>query len=217
MQNKNKLGIGTLLMLNLFIFSAAALAQDAGNYVDLNGKLEVLHADDFEHPENSRFIFYLNVDGKRYVLESREPLPVVMSGTAANVKGNMVGNQIYVQSFAIIQPAPALSQLEESVLSGNQNEDSEILQESIFGFKLNWHYGIIPLAMILGFLAYIETRRKIDHARLLVNHRNNKVETLTRYIQTYLKKGYSKEQIRNALVKYNYKNQEIDEAFKGIR
>jgi len=216
-KNKTKFGFGILLVLNLFIFSAIASAQNTETFVDINGKLEVIHADDFQHPENSRYIFYLNVNGKKFELQSREQLPVVISGTPVNVKGTIVDNKILVESLTIKQAAaeaPALSQDEQAVLSDSQNKNSQ-LSES--GFKLSWHYGIIPLAVILGFLAYVETKRKIDHARLLVNHRNNKIEMLRNYIQNYLKKGFSKDQIRNALVKYHYAPHDIEEAFKGIR
>ena len=129
MQNKNKSGFSKiliLLILNLFIFSAASSAQEGGNYVNLNGNLEVLHADDFEHPENSKYIFYLNVGGKRYELTSDKQLPVVISGTPANVKGNLADNKIYVQSLTIQPPssnaAPALSQQEQAVLSDGSKE-----------------------------------------------------------------------------------------------
>ena len=217
MTNKKNILIFAAIILNLIVLSSAASAQNFDSHIDLNGKLEVLHADDFQHPENSKYIFYLNVDGKRYELQSGKQLPVVLSGTLANVKGKIDGNKIIVDSLAIQQTvnnaAPALSVQEQQVLNENPKENKNILS----GLKLSWHYGIIPLIGILAFLAYVETKRKIDHARLLVKHRDNKAELLRNYIQNYLKKGYSKEQIRNALVKYSYAPNDIEEAFKEIK
>ena len=80
-----------------------------------------------------------------------------------------------------------------------------------------WLYVAGPIALILGMLAYIEVRRKKDHARLMVMQRNNKSGMLKNYVSANLRKGYRKEQIKNALIKNNYNNQEIEEAFKGIR
>ena len=66
-------------------------------------------------------------------------------------------------------------------------------------------------------LAYIEAKRKKDHARLLINQRNNKSEALKNYIAANLKKGFKKEQIRDALIKNNFNAEDVEEAFKGVK
>ena len=47
--------------------------------------------------------------------------------------------------------------------------------------------------------------------------REQNISALRTYVTTNLRKGYIKEQIRNALIKNNYNNKEIKEAFKGIK
>ena len=47
--------------------------------------------------------------------------------------------------------------------------------------------------------------------------REQNISALRTYATTNLRKGYSKEQIRNALVKNNYDNKEIEEAFRGLK
>ena len=83
--------------------------------------------------------------------------------------------------------------------------------------NLNWLYIALPLLLIFGFLTYIEVKRKNDHKMLMQRVQQQSVLTLKNYVTTNLRKGYSKEQIRNALVKNNYSNQDIEEAFKGLR
>ena len=83
--------------------------------------------------------------------------------------------------------------------------------------NLNWLYIALPLLLIFGFLTYIEVKRKSDHKALMSQVQQQSILTLKNYVTTNLRKGYGKEQIRNALVKNNYSNQEIEEAFKGLR
>ena len=51
-----------------------------------SGGLDIYHEDYFDE-RKSRYLFYLNVDGKRYRLFSFRELPVVLSGTRANIEG----------------------------------------------------------------------------------------------------------------------------------
>ncbi len=51
-----------------------------------SGGLDVYHEDYFDE-RKSRYLFYLNVDGKKYRLFSFQELPVVLSGTRANIEG----------------------------------------------------------------------------------------------------------------------------------
>ncbi len=62
-----------------------------------NGKIVVLHADDF-NKNYSKFIHYLDSGNKRYELFGAGPLPVVSSGTKVNVRGIAVDNYMAVQN-----------------------------------------------------------------------------------------------------------------------
>ena len=212
--SKIKFGICNLILFTL-IFTIPAHAQQPNEFVDLTGQLEVLHADDFQHPENSRYIFYLNVDGQRYELVSNKELPVVVSGTKANVKGRLQDGKIIVESFNVKPNAPALSQEEAAIIAAGEQENSVEPETRSFGIK--WPYIIAPLALIVLFLGYLEIKRLQDHNQLTQKRALQKSGELRNYAITNLRKGYSKEQIRNALVKNNYTNQEIEGVFKGIK
>lgn len=124
--------------------------------------------------------------------------------------------------FAI--SVPSFSNAKLINIYDNQNKKVlEIPLESISDItatkplNLNWLYIALPLLLIFGFLAYIEVKRKNDHKMLMQQVQQQSILTLKNYVTTNLRKGYGKEQIRNALVKNNYSNQEIEEAFKGLR
>ncbi|MDP3645945.1 MAG: hypothetical protein Q8R25_02560 [bacterium] len=51
----------------------------------LTGKIEVLHIDDFENPENSRFEYHLRVGDKRYDLYFAKNEPALISDSTVNV------------------------------------------------------------------------------------------------------------------------------------
>ena len=44
-----------------------------------------------------------------------------------------------------------------------------------------------------------------------------KIDELMKYVNLNLKKGFSRQQIRNALVRANYNGYEIEESFRGIK
>lgn len=86
-----------------------------------------------------------------------------------------------------------------------------------FGYNPRIWLILGPLALIIGFLVSVEVKRRKDHARLMVRQRGQKADALRDYIASNLKKGFGKEQIRNALYKNGYDSGEIDEAFKGMK
>ncbi len=63
------------------------------------------------------------------------------------------------------------------------------------------------------FHGYIEFSRLKDQKNLNKTHREEILSELRKYITTNLKRGYSKEQIRNALIKAGWNSQEVEEAF----
>jgi len=78
----------------------------------------------------------------------------------------------------------------------------------------SWIYIALPLIAILGLLVLIEFNRRKSHAKLIDKVNPQNTLNLRNYVVSNLKRGSSKEQIRSALVKNGYTNQEIDNAFK---
>ena len=190
--------------------------------MEIEGTLEVIHSDDFEHPENSKYFFYLISGNKRYELSSNKELPVVLSGTLAKVKGKILGDSIIVENFELIKYANATSQLAEDVKSFLKNE-KQIQQQSTKNvtteskINLNWIYIGLPILLAFGFLFYFELERKKYHRELFRQNKQQNVLALRNYILTNSRRGYNKEEIRNALIKNNYNNEEIEEAFRGLK
>ena len=80
--------------------------------------------------------------------------------------------------------------------------------------KPSWFYVAFPLILVAGLLVYVETKRRRDHSQLESQSRHNKVDSLKGYVQNAVQKGYSKEQIVEALMKNNYDQDMIEEAFR---
>lgn len=108
-----------------------------------------------------------------------------------------------------------LSQGQQVTKSGS--ETPLLAEDKKFNFNPKWLYIASPIVLIIGFLFIVEWRRKSDHAQLMSRYHGQKSDNLRNYVATNLRKGYKKEQIRNALIKNNYSNKEIEEAFRGIR
>ena len=85
------------------------------------GKLEVLHVDDFDNPENSRFIFSLISKGEKTALFAADELPVFASGTEVEVKGLEIDKKMAVD-FSGGKPFNVLSVPEGSPASENFGE-----------------------------------------------------------------------------------------------
>ena len=94
-------------------------------------------------------------------------------------------------------------------------ENKNITQQS--SKNLNWIYFSLPILVTIGLLTYIEVERKKKHIGLMQEKRGYNIVDLGNYVSTNLRNGYSKEQIKNALIKNNYNNQEIEEAFERIK
>ena len=83
--------------------------------------------------------------------------------------------------------------------------------------NLKWLYVILPIILILGFLVYVEVKRKKDHILLMQKKSGQNIDALRKYISTNLQKGFSKDKIKAALVKNNYSPHEIEDAFKRTK
>ena len=75
----------------------------------------------------------------------------------------------------------------------------------------------MSIFLIIGLLVSTEMYRKKSSRKLNQERRNYNVAALRNYVTTNLRKGYTKEQIKNAMIKNNYNNEDVDEAFKRIK
>lgn len=64
----------------------------------ITGEIEVLHADDFNNPENSEFKYYLEAGGTRYQLFPVGEAPSLISGARAQITGYTIGNNIVAKT-----------------------------------------------------------------------------------------------------------------------
>jgi len=190
-------------LLAILLFSLLIIAQPE----TIEGQLEVTEYLSPDNPQNSGYLFYLNSAGKRYKLESDRPLPVLESGTFVKIRGVIQDNIIFVDS-SDEDPFDALP--------GEANEEKERAADGAFESEISWLYFSLPILIIIVGLIAVEVKRKKGHASLQKEKRQHFNATLRNYVVTTLKKGFRKDQIRNALLRYNYSEAEIDEAFSGL-
>ncbi len=88
-----------------------------------------------------------------------------------------------------------------------KNEEVEMICQTGGNKKFPTGYFIFGAFIVFAAAALI----------ILKNKLNPKNEQLFGYVNSTLRKGYTKEQIRKALVKSGYSNEEIEEVFKKIR
>ena len=173
------------------------LAYGLGATETMEGELEVIHADDFENPQNSRYFFYLNTGRQRYELESFQKIPPVRSGVPISVRGKLVGDKIIVEEMSV-KPDVGQAGIVPNEISLQKFETKP---------KVNLKFAYAGIALIVLVIAIS-----------LVHYRNKTgASNIRNYIIANLKKGYSKEQIRKALSKSGYSIKEIDESFRGIK
>ena len=79
--------------------------------VKLSGKLEVLHIDDFEQPQNSRFEYFLKSGAKRLNFYPAAESPSLISGATVQVQGYQIGDKVVAglggETFQVLaEPTP---------------------------------------------------------------------------------------------------------------
>lgn len=99
----------------------------------------------------------------------------------------------------------------------NSEAETALAQEQRNSLKLSWLYVLFPVVIAALFIGYHEFDRKKWHIEFNAHKRQQSAMALRSYVASNLKKGFKREQIRNALAKNNYNNHEIEEAFKGIK
>ena len=210
MQNKNKLikkismqiiEIFLLLLLFAAIFTVTVTAQEVSNnkITNIEGNLEVFHFDDFAHG-NSKNLFYLKVGDKRYRLVSDKLIPVMISGTTVRVSGEVSDNKILLESIKLKDSEEELLQPVQTIVLPETKEElkigsiQEILQARIpqerdeaklkTSPNLIWLYVALPIILIVGFLAYVEFKRKQEHAELMQKIKQQNILSLRNYVMT---------------------------------
>ena len=108
-----------------------------------------------------------------------------------------------------LQGSPALSEEEQRIIS-------ETNEPAPSRFNFSWVY-LTPIIVIGLFLAYVEIKRLMEHNALTQQHNQQKINGLRIYVSSTLRKGYSNENIKDALSRSGYSNREIEEAFRRIR
>jgi len=130
----------------------------------IKGEIEVIHTDDFEHPENSKFIFYLRTDNERYELKYDKELPVVLSGTIIKLKGKIVDDKILIDNssirpFEIISPPEYIThpKLRNYNSTNPAQRNIEKIQQKI---NLKWMYTVLPVLLLVTLLFYFLFKRR---------------------------------------------------------
>jgi len=122
--------------------------------IEQEGELEVIHADDFENPENSRYMHYIIIDGKKYEIKSEDKLPVVISGTKVKVRGQISRDKFLLENYLKKHP-------EDNLLKNNSAlSKTEVKGKNKTGFfNSNWIYILMPAMIIIAYLAFLEANR----------------------------------------------------------
>ena len=194
--------------LNIFQESVSPEPGDIARNVEIIGQLEVIHGDNFEHPEDIKYYYYLDTGSRKYELQQNGQVSPMSSGMFVKVRGDVTGNKINLGMNGI-EALP----LNQSLQENSQEKTAQQKNES--SFTLNWIYLSIPLILILGFLFYTEIKRRKEHRELMQKVSQQKMLELRSYVLMTLRKGFGKEQIKEGLRKNNYTKEEIEEAFRG--
>lgn len=152
-------------MLALSGHISGAVSNQAAD--GIQGELNVIHTDDFEHPENSKFLFYLRSGNKTYEIQSDKQLPVVLSGTLVKVNGKVEGDKIVVDKstarpFEIVKPAPEAAQPEAEQLELPTKEETKK-----FEFNINYMYIALLVLFIIGFIIYLKINKSNANKQLM--------------------------------------------------
>ncbi|MBI1934828.1 hypothetical protein HYS31_00150 [Candidatus Woesearchaeota archaeon] len=173
------------------------------------GELEVLQ---YDSSTGSGYLYYLKTSDSRYKIESNGQLPPFTSGSLVTLRGTIQGNTIFVDA-SDSQSAQIVSQdikFKDLPVSGPASS------ESASKIKFTWLYFTFPVFVLLGFFLYHEIERKKGHSDIREQKRQHLLSGLRNYAASNIKKGYKKEQIKDALIKNNYSENDVDEAFKGL-
>ncbi len=212
MNNRNKFAL--LTILNLLFFTALSSAQETNRIyiVALNYKrvmfaesLSLVNIDTSKSPQD-----YGYSAGKDFKLEIISSDNQVLKTLEFNVpkENNNLNFSISVPYF---QNAKIMN-----IYDKDKNKVLEIPLKEESKLNLNWLYVTTPIILVIGFLVFIELKRKREHAELIKRRENQKIITLRNYVINNLRRGYSKEQIRNALIRNGYSNKDVDDAFRFL-
>ncbi|GEM_PF-2595522 len=198
----------TYIIISIVLVLLAALSSAQQTAQEIRGKVEILQYGDPANPGVAEYLYYLNTGNARYKIESNGQLPPLMPGASVTLRGLINGNILFVDSAAE-NSAEILSQPAKF-------ENLQVAEESASKIKFTWLYFTFPVFILLGFFLYHEVERKKGHSDIAGQKRQHLLSGLRNYALSNMKKGYKKEQIKNALIKNNYDEKDVDEAFKGL-
>ena len=104
------------------------------------------------------------------------------------------------------------------ILSSYKEERAKLSPAAVtLGFSNLILYSIIAIVILLPILIIdLEIRRKRELSKAKEEKTEHKIEAIHKYVQKYVDEGHSKEQIRDWLSKYGYKNEMIDVAMEEV-
>ncbi len=170
------------------------------NVIKINGYFIAIIIDDFEHPENSRAETYLDVEGKKYYLTIVNPTNA-RPGDFVHVKGIMIGDRIIAEEVI---------KTDEKPVKVNENQQIEQSKQSLYKYRNK----IPNVSLVLALIIIILLLLKLSKRKTKLDDIDSELDS---YIKDSLKKGFTKQQIRKALMKNDYTTSEIDKAFKEAK
>jgi hypothetical protein len=86
-----------------------SVQQNIEEEVTIDGLLEIIHVDDFENPQNSKFLHYVKSGKDRFSLHSAEEIPLgvngtnLVSSTKVRVKGLKLEKKVAISGFENVE------------------------------------------------------------------------------------------------------------------
>src|SRR3989338_747753 len=113
---------------------------------ELIGELRIVHGDNFEHPENTQYYYYLHTGSKVYQLQSAQ-FPNILSGTIVKVQGTLSGDVITLKDSSAIEPVNAAVNPFPVF-----NQPQAAKDETPQGFGSKWVYASLLVILVLILL-----------------------------------------------------------------
>ena len=213
---KNKAMFCILLMIGIVLFALFAAAQETGKVylISLNYKkvqsAESLNLIGFQiadgsapdstsQPANGYLLEISSDDGQ--ILSSRKFIVPVGAIMLPGLTQEVVQGSLEDLNFTISAPYFSDARLITIYDKSGTFKILEIPIDNGSGMlPKSWMYTAVLLVLILAVLVFIQLRKKASPLR--------------GYVKDNLRKGYTKEQIRNSLLKNNYSREEIERALR---
>ena len=212
-----------LFWIVLLALTGSAIAQE-NEYVEITLN--------YERTGNEEAITLSGIKLKNGIMPEPLATPNMLSIMAADSGGNSLwsssfgipstsklpsepSQQMAEQSEKIRIAAPVFADAELMISDSNGNIKLRIPVQSLPESKKPYTaYIITAFALLAVFLTLYLFAKKSKRSFYAKAQNRFKLKS---YVASNLRKGFTKQQIRNALIKNKYSNQEIEEAFRGVR